>query len=218
MYQVYTKWSISGTSCWVIFEIPKIVFQGKLLWVVASLSVFFPFSDIGLSYSDLIKQLFYCRILTFSKHVVFCVAAENGWGITRLVHTQIFGKLIFLTPWYANALVYVLGGKMAKFWVSTKQPLGKRDFIWSWYTRLCTECRNIHPLVRLFQYWMLLTRLPVYSTTQKMKFSNKDFFSKCKQVRMQLWIWSHLLNKSSVENFIVSAVFSLPVHLWQCTD
>ena len=65
---------------------------------------------------------------------------------------------------------------------------------------------------------MLLTRLPVYSTTQKMKFSNKDFFSKCKQVRMQLWIWSHLLNKSSVENFIVSAVFSLPVHLWQCTE
>ena len=96
MYQVYTKWSISGTSCWVIFEIPKIVFQGKLLWVVASLSVFFPFSDIGLSYSDLIKQLFYCRILTFSKHV-FYVAAENGWGIIRLVHTQIFGKLIFLT-------------------------------------------------------------------------------------------------------------------------
>ena len=41
MQQVYTKWRISGTSCWVIFEIPKIVFQGKLLWVVASLSVFF---------------------------------------------------------------------------------------------------------------------------------------------------------------------------------
>ena len=33
-------------------------------------------------------------------------------------------------------------------------------------------------------------------TAQKMKFSIKDFFSKCDQ------IWSHLLRKSLVENFI----------------
>ena len=34
---------------------------------------------------------------------------------------------------------------------------------------------------------------------QKMKFSNKDFFSKCDQ---KLRIWSHLLKKSLMENFI----------------
>ena len=39
-------------------------------------------------------------------------------------------------------------------------------------------------------------------TAQKMKFSIKDFFSKCDQVRSFLRIWSHLLLKSLKENFI----------------
>ena len=34
-----------------------------------------------------------------------------------------------------------------------------------------------------------------------MKFSIKDFFSKCDQIRSCLRIWSHLLKKSSMENF-----------------
>ena len=35
-----------------------------------------------------------------------------------------------------------------------------------------------------------------------MKFSIKDFFSKCDQIRRKLRIWSHLLKKSLLENFI----------------
>ena len=35
-----------------------------------------------------------------------------------------------------------------------------------------------------------------------MKFSIKDFFSKCDQIRKKLRIWSHLLKKSLMENFI----------------
>ena len=35
-----------------------------------------------------------------------------------------------------------------------------------------------------------------------MKFSMKDFFSTCDQIRSFLWIWSHLLNKSYMENFV----------------
>ena len=35
-----------------------------------------------------------------------------------------------------------------------------------------------------------------------MKFSLKDFFSKCDQIRKKLLIWSHLLKKYSVENLI----------------
>ena len=35
-----------------------------------------------------------------------------------------------------------------------------------------------------------------------MKFSIKDFFSKCDQIRKKLRIWSHLLKKSLTENFI----------------
>ena len=43
-------------------------------------------------------------------------------------------------------------------------------------------------------------------TAQKMKFSIKDFFSKCDQIRSLLRIWSHLLKKSLTENFIICAV------------
>ena len=35
-----------------------------------------------------------------------------------------------------------------------------------------------------------------------MKFPIKDFFSKCDQIRSFLWIWSHLLKKHFMENFI----------------
>ena len=34
-----------------------------------------------------------------------------------------------------------------------------------------------------------------------MKFSIKDFFSKCDQIRSFLRIWSHLPNKFLIENF-----------------
>ena len=39
-----------------------------------------------------------------------------------------------------------------------------------------------------------------------MKFSIKDFFSKCDQIRRELRIWSHLLKKSLMENFFFCAV------------
>ena len=39
-----------------------------------------------------------------------------------------------------------------------------------------------------------------------MKFFIKDFFSKCDQIRTKLPIWSHLLKKSLIENFIFCAV------------
>ena len=42
-------------------------------------------------------------------------------------------------------------------------------------------------------------------TVQKMKFSIKDFFSKCDQIRRKLRIWSHWLKKSLMKNFIFFA-------------
>ena len=44
------------------------------------------------------------------------------------------------------------------------------------------------------------------STTQKMKFSIMDFFSKCNKIRSFLRIWSHLLKKSVMQNIIFCAV------------
>ena len=47
-------------------------------------------------------------------------------------------------------------------------------------------------------------------TAQKMKFSIKDFFSKCDQIRRKLQIWSHLLEKSLTENLTFCAVITEP--------
>ena len=44
-------------------------------------------------------------------------------------------------------------------------------------------------------------------TSQKVKFSIKDIFSKCDQICRKLWIWSQLLKKSLMENFIFCAVY-----------
>ena len=46
----------------------------------------------------------------------------------------------------------------------------------------------------------------VNDTAKKIKFFIKDFFSKCDQFRSFLWIWSHLLKKSLMENFDFCAV------------
>ena len=43
-------------------------------------------------------------------------------------------------------------------------------------------------------------------TAKKMKFSIKDFFSKCDQNRRKLRIWLHLLKKSLMKNLIFCAV------------
>ena len=43
-------------------------------------------------------------------------------------------------------------------------------------------------------------------TKQKIKFSIKDFFSKGDQILRKLRIWSHLLKKSLMKNFILCSV------------
>ena len=43
-------------------------------------------------------------------------------------------------------------------------------------------------------------------TAQKMKFSIKNLFRICDQIRRKLRIWSHLLKQSSTENFFFCAM------------
>ena len=54
----------------------------------------------------------------------------------------------------------------------------------------------------------LLNQRPIQHsvTAQKMKFSIKNFFSKFDQICSFLRIWSHLLKRSLMENFIFCAV------------
>ena len=55
-----------------------------------------------------------------------------------------------------------------------------------------------------------------YNTAQNMKFSIKDFFSKCGQIRRKLRIWSHLLKKCLMEklHFLCSVCFWIPRQLF----
>ena len=50
-------------------------------------------------------------------------------------------------------------------------------------------------IMKWFDLWL-------HCTAQKIKFATKDFFSKCDQIRKKLRIWSHLLKKFLMENFI----------------
>ena len=50
-------------------------------------------------------------------------------------------------------------------------------------------------------------------TAQKMKFSIKDFSSKFDQIRRKLQIWSHLLEKSLMENFISNNTLSIVMRM-----
>ena len=50
-------------------------------------------------------------------------------------------------------------------------------------------------------------------TAQKMKFSVKDFFSKCDQICSFQRIWSHLLKKPLMGNFIFCAVIIVKLQL-----
>ena len=57
------------------------------------------------------------------------------------------------------------------------------------------------------RFQLLHTQITTYWDWEiALRFSIKDFFSKCDQVHSFLRIWSHLLEKSLVENFIFCAM------------
>ena len=46
----------------------------------------------------------------------------------------------------------------------------------------------------------------IRSQHKQLSFSSRKSSGKCDQIRSFLWIWSHLLKKSQMENFIVCTV------------
>ena len=59
----------------------------------------------------------------------------------------------------------------------------------------------------LLQKYLTFKSKKEKNIAQKRSFPLKDFFSKCEQIRNFLRICVHLLNKSSMENFIFCAVY-----------
>ena len=80
--------------------------------------------------------------------------------------------------------------------VSKRSKLSKQSISEKYHFKIDQCDVNIRPYFRWY------VPLHFYSTAQKIKFSIKDFFSKCDQICSFLWIWSHLLKKSFAENFI----------------
>ena len=78
--------------------------------------------------------------------------------------------------------------------------LSETDFTTSLETIISKLSNSYEKLILMGDFYMT-------TTAQKMKFSIKNFFNKCDQIRRKLPIWSHLLKKSLMENFIFCAVW-----------
>ena len=69
-------------------------------------------------------------------------------------------------------------------------------------------------MLKVIQYWNFVKNLrnrlvnTRFDAAQKMRFSINDFFTKCDQIHRKLQIWSHLLKKSLMGNFIFGAVWN----------
>ena len=70
-----------------------------------------------------------------------------------------------------------------------------------WRTKLNTQLNSLSPPPPISQF---------YHIVQKMRFSIKNFFSKCDQIRRKLQIRSHLLHR--VDHLNISAI--LPENIW----
>ena len=89
------------------------------------------------------------------------------------------------------------------------------NFVTVWDNRLISKSLSVRCLITTKLRNIFISRhnlnkkaiLTKHFTAQKMKFSIKDLFSKCDQIGRKLRIWSHLLKKSLMENFIFCAVF-----------
>ena len=92
------------------------------------------------------------------------------------------------------------------------KPVGVRacNFIKKWLHRFfpvkLVKFLRIPTLKKICKPLLLPSGPTTHPTAQKMKFSIKDFFGKCDQIRRKLRIWSHLLKNSLMENFIFCVV------------
>ena len=67
---------------------------------------------------------------------------------------------------------------------------------------LLLKCSDTWFKLVLRNFSEISLKLRIFSNVQKMKFSIKDIFGKCDQIRRNLRIWQLLFKKSLMENFI----------------
>ena len=112
---------------------------------------------------------------------------QKIYFIKKEAPTQVFSSEfceIFKNIFFAEHLRATVSGRgLAPDFISKKKLFKSKKL-------------SIQVELRTFSTYTTIT------TAGKIKFSIKDFFRKCDQIRRKLRIWSHLLKKSLMENFI----------------
>ena len=75
---------------------------------------------------------------------------------------------------------------------------------------LTVATKNLCAFIPIIENNVIIFR---YIIVQKMKFSIKDFYSKYDRIRRKLRIWSHLLQKSLMENIFCAVYFEVETML-----
>ena len=155
--------------------------------------------------------MFFCRICQIFKNIFFySTPPEAASDYRKKYINQCLLKYIFLQTYHIN---YYKRQWWNDYRLKFNASFGNitlcmppKDIIW--VPDITFVNANEANVIQTAQRVIINPNGDIYTsqrysdTTQKMKFSIKDFFSKCKQIRRNLRIWSHLLKKALMENFI----------------
>ena len=126
----------------------------------------------------------YVRIQVFSDHTLSGV--KPGFYDIILESVKVY-------LWYNTGEALVILNMLQRVQVTVSGKLYRKVNPFSNYDvilrclELCTK------------FWTSRPQLITLALHKKWKFSIKDIFSKCDQIRIFLWSWSHLLKKSSIK-------------------
>ena len=133
----------------------------------------------------------YVRIQVFSDHTLSGV--KPGFYGIILESVKVY-------LWYNTGEALVILNMLQRVQVTVSGKLYRKVNPFSNYDvilrclKLCTKL------------WTSRPQLITLALHKKWKFSIKDIFSKCDQIRIFLWSWSHLLKKSSIKKLNFYAV------------
>ena len=144
------------------------------------------------SFCEIFKNTFFTEHLWW---LLLCLVEKENISETILQPFPNFSKIFI--PFFLQS--------PGKYW-NKEKDLFYHCF---WFV---TWLENFFNLI--FAMWIKI-RSHVGATALKMKFSIKDFVSKCDQIRRKLLIWPHLLKKSLMENF--RFLCSEQPHIWFIT-
>ena len=124
------------------------------------------------------------------------------------------GKLLYFNPFLPNVPFWSPWKHQKTFGFlkltgGSKRNIGKKRVNW-----ISAPPKHVRIMVKVnhkqksMKFWGI--------TAPKMKFSIKDFFSKCDQISTFLRIWSHLPQKSLMENSIFVECISYETSMMEC--